>query len=246
MAIGSKRNFTITDLNKRTIVLRRCSPGGALGSMRLTPVYSDSYSLGLAYGSGAWAAWYTSGASGSTPTIVDLATARDADPPLNINTLTGLNVDRTQGVPEDGLIQAWIGFNGSFDIQAGSPLKRPKVVKVELKTRVAGGFVAEYTYSTGSSSTFVLSDTVSVWGIEIDKDASVSTLSVNGVQDPDDPLKTRYTIPFNVSSTPEWAAGGLPRAYSYKLGDFMEGIIRLRAPGAGGITPSPVCGTSIE
>jgi hypothetical protein len=245
MAIGSKRNFTITDLNKRTIVLRRCSPGGALGSMRLTPVYSDSYSLGLAYGSGA-AAWYTSNASGSEPTIVDLATARDADPPLNINTLTGINVDRIRGVPEDGLVQASIGFNGSFEIQAGSPLKRPKVVKVELKTRVAGGFVAEYLYSTGSSSTFVLSDTVSIWGIELDKGSPVQPLTVSGVQDPDDPLKTRYTIPFNVSSTPEWAAGGQPRAYQYKLGDFMEGIIRLRAPGAGGITPSPVCGTSIE
>ena len=248
MATGSKRNFTITDLNKRTIVLRRCSPGGALGSMRLTPVYSDSYSLGLAYGSGAWAAWHTSGASGSTPTIVDLATAADANPPLQVNKRTGLYVDRTQGVPEDGLVEVWLGFDGSLDIQAGSPFKKPKVVKNELVTRFgkSGQIVAEYTYSTGSSSTFVLSDTVSVWGIEIDKDASVSTLYVNGVQDPDDPLKTRYTIPFNVSSTREWAVGGQPRAYSYKLGDFMEGIIRLRAPGAGGITPSPVCGTSIE
>lgn len=246
MAIGSKRNFTITDLNKRTIVLRRCSPGGALGSMRLTPVYSDSYSLGLAYGSGAWAAWYTSGASGPKPTIVDLATAQDADPPLNINTLTGLNVDATQGVPENGLVQVFIGFNGSFDIQAGSPFKKPKVVPVELKTRYGAGFVAEYLYSTGSSTSVVMSDTVSIWGIEIDKDSPVGTLAVSGVQDPDDPLKTRYTIPFSPSSTPEWAPGGVALAYKYKLGDFMEGIIRLRAPGAGGITPSPVCGTSIE
>jgi len=144
MAIGSKRNFTITDLSKRTIVLRRCSPGGALGSMRLTPVYSDSYSLGLSYQTDQWAAWYTSLASGSAPTIVDLATAQDADPPLKVNTLAGLNVDRTQGVPEDGLIQVWLGFNGSFDIQSGSPFRKPKVVKVELKTEAGLGTVYDY------------------------------------------------------------------------------------------------------
>jgi len=87
---------------------------------------------------------------------------------------------------------------------------------------------------------------VSIWGIELDKGSPVGSITVSGIQDPDDPLKTRYTIPFNTSSAPEWAAGGQPRAYKYKLGDFMEGIIRFRAPGAGGITPSPICGTSIE
>lgn len=237
MAIGSKRNFTITDLNKRTIVLRRCKPGGALGGMRLTPVYGDSYSLALSYEAGASAAW--TGEAGTEPDLIDLATVENADPPISssVNTVTSIQVDKTPGVPEDGTVAQKFGFSGAFDIQAGSPFRKPKVIPVEVED----AYKSER-FSEGA----VVFDTVYVWGVEIDKDAPVPTLYVNGVQDPDDPLKTRYTIPFSPSSAPEWAPGGVALAYKYKLGDFMEGIIRLRAPGAGGITPSPVCGTSIE
>lgn len=247
MAIASKRNFTITDLSKNTIVLRRCSPGGSLGSMVLTPVYGDSYSLALQYGAGGKPAWYTDlDSPGPTPTLIDLSDVDGAESPAPVNSLTAILVDKTQAVPEDGYVSATLGFSGSFDIQSGAPLRKPKVVEAELKRLAVNGYRYDYTFSTGSSSTLVITNSLSVWGIEFDKDSPVSVTTVSGVQDPDDPLKTRYTIPFSASTAPEWSLSGAARAYKYRLGDFMEGIIRLRAPGYGGFAPSPICGTSIE
>lgn len=246
MAIGTKRNFTITDLNKRTIVLRRCSAGGALPAMKLTKVYGESYSLGLLYASaGSKSAWHTGSASGTQPTLIDLATVQNADPSLSINILTSVMVDRTQGVEGAGTILVPIGFSGSFDIQAGSPFIKPKVYSRELKTEYVAdgtyGTTYEYTYTSGA-----LTKTVSMWDIELDDQEAPPSFSIGGTQVQDDPLKTKYVIPFTGSSSAEWSAAGVALAYKYELGDFMSGVIRFRVPGAGGSSPSPICGTSIE
>lgn len=234
MAI-KKTNFTVSP-GRNTIVLRRCSPGVSLGSMRLTFAYGKSYSLGLLYDDGDAAAWITDFGKPGKPSLVDLGTLEGADPPPPVNLLTKLDVDALPGVPAQGTIPVWLGFNGSFNIAAGSPLIKPSVAHVQLDFPVRSAYFDNAIVNLG----------VSVWDIEIDKESPVGSTSVSGSTDPDDPLKTRYVIPIPTSSTPEWAPGGQPLAYKYKLGDFMEGIIRINLSGSGGTTPGPVCGTSVE
>lgn len=240
MAI-KKTNFTVSP-GRNTIVLRRCSPGGSFGSMSLKPIYGRSYSLGLQYPQGAAPAQLGNalgddeGLDETEPNIVDLKTVENADPPiLWVNALSTLQVDVTPGVPEAGKKTAKFGFSGSFNIQAGTPFIKPKPKLVEL----------EDFYHSNRVGDAVVSSRGYVWDIELDEESPVGGGSVSGSPDPDDPLKYRYVISIPTSSTPEWAPGGPPLAYKYKLGGFMEGVIRINLP-AGGTTPSPVCGASVE
>lgn len=243
MAI-EKKNFTVSP-GRNTIVLRRCSPGGSFGPMSLKPIYGQSYSLALQYPQGAVPAQlgneFDNGdgdddLNETEPNIVDLKTVENADPPiLWVNALATLQVDVTPGVPEDGKKSAKFGFSGAFNIQAGTPFIKPKPKLVEL----------EDVYHSVRVGDTVVFRTAYVWDIELDEGSPAGGGSVSGSPDPDDPLKYRYVIPIPTPSTPEWAPGGLPLAYKYKLGGFMEGVIRINLP-AGGTTPSPVCGASVE
>lgn len=263
MAI-EKRNFTVSP-GRNTIVLRRCSPGGSFGSMSLKPIYGQSYSLALQYPQGAVPAQLGSqfdngdgddDLNETEPNIVDLKTVENADPPiLWVNALATLQVDVTPGFPEDGKKSAKFGFSGAFHIQAGTPFIKPKPKLVELEdfyhsNRVGGGIIEQGTVDGSYSEGVVVFSRGYVWDIELDKESPGSAVIVSGISgvvDPDDPLKYRYVMPILASSTPEWAPGGLPRAYKYKLGDFMEGVIRINpSGGGGGGSQSQVCSAGVE